>query len=33
MQQIGRQLHITYTSQRRAIAHSVFDIQPAPGSP
>jgi predicted neuraminidase len=25
--QIGRQLHVTYTQQRRAIAHHVYDIQ------
>ena len=28
VQQVGRQLHITYTSQRRAIAHSVYNILP-----
>lgn len=30
--QIGQQLHITYTLQRRTIGHSVFNIVAAPGS-
>lgn len=30
--QIGRQLHVTYTLQRRSIGHSVFNIVSAPGS-
>jgi predicted neuraminidase len=30
--QIGQQLHVTYTLQRRTIGHSVFNIVAAPGS-
>lgn len=30
--QIGQQLHVTYTLQRRTIGHSVFTIVPAPRS-
>jgi predicted neuraminidase len=31
--QIGQQLHVTYTQQRSAIAHHVYDIQYAKGKP
>jgi predicted neuraminidase len=27
MQQVGKELHITYTSRREAIAHHVFDLE------
>jgi predicted neuraminidase len=30
--QIGQQLHVTYTSQRRSIGHSVFNVVTPPGS-
>jgi predicted neuraminidase len=29
VQQVGNQLHVTYTLQRKAIAHHVYDIEPA----
>jgi len=32
VQQIGSQLHVTYTQQRRSIAHHVYEIQYAEGS-
>jgi predicted neuraminidase len=31
--QVGRQLHVTYTSQRREIGHCVFDILPRGSTP
>ncbi len=31
--QVGQQLHVTYTQQRRAIAHHVYDIQYAEATP
>lgn len=33
VQQIGTRLHVTYTDQRRAIGHSVYDILPEAGAP
>jgi len=33
MLQVGGQLHLTYTDQREAIAHAVFDILPIPDLP
>jgi len=33
VQQLGSQLHVTWTAQRRAIGHQVYDIAYAEGSP
>jgi predicted neuraminidase len=33
VQQVGNQLHVTYTFQRKAIAHRVYDIEPGEVSP
>jgi hypothetical protein len=33
VQQLGRQLHVTYTAQRQAIGHQVYDIEDGEGAP